>query len=420
MRRYKVRVVPFSGLDGLVAEQQLHSANVFAVRQQLRSKGIAKSVRAGRNLGEFSNPVDGAPQVLGAGGRVAVARPEKVFGADGRNGVECSDHIFVNPDLERGVIFHDAQSKMAGLTIKRRSAQARDIADAQATVEKDQDKGAGALSSIGGFSGIVARHQIAGGQQLIDLLSGEGQCGDSVYFWRFDPFGGILRAPVAVLAPGEKGPQTLQFIAVGARLDFAGGEEGFDHRSVDCAHQASPEGFLENSQPAGVELDRGFPEIPFAAGVQIAGNCFRHADARAISGLSLILPGALKNADPVKRTLPVVRSQRLANRPAIGQMAVDPDRACAQGVALAFCTVLATPKMTAVRSKGRDHRLPILADPHADMYTDLYTQNISVQVVYFKAYFSQGQMGIVCSSNYFSQQLVDSVSHLNNTEHWNT
>lgn len=168
MRSDKVSVMLLGCSNAGVSEQQLHGTNISAVTKQLNCERIAETVRVSVDAGDNAQTLNSPAQAVHARHQFALAVPEKVFARNrrrnGRQGLESVRSILMKQYLERLFRLHHSQSEMASW-VECVAAQLRDVANAQAGVEKRVDESASAVAEVGSVGRVSAGDLVASGEE---------------------------------------------------------------------------------------------------------------------------------------------------------------------------------------------------------------------------------------------------------------
>lgn len=363
---YKVRIMPLGSSHGLMAEQELHGANVGAIGEQLDGERVAEAMRPRADAGKGPQACDRAAQVFGAGDRISPAGPKEVGGIGGRERFQRLGSIRVQQHFQRDAGFHDSQGQVCFAVkrpIKSRAAELGNVADPETAIEQHVNQGACSLANVGGLGWIVARDPITGGNQLDNLRVCIRKSGNFGHSREAKAAGRILYDPRAIDAPMEESAQQADFFALrggserlrlglvwrngGALRTEAIQGSGVDHREGT----AGAAEFEQVREEGSVDRQGAFAQFSRAAigeeSLHGRGECEGGKIGQRITFLSALL----NDAQAVLTALPVGGVKRAGYTLACRKDAIEPDGAGAERVVPAFVAVGATGKVAAVQSE---------------------------------------------------------------------
>lgn len=363
---YKMRIMPLGSPHGLMAEQELHGANVGAVGEQLDGERVAEAMRPRADAGKGSQACDRAAEVLSAGDRISPACPKEVGGISGRERFQRLGGVRVQQHFQRDAGLHDSQRQVrfaADRPIKGRAAELGNVADPEAAVEQHINQGACSPANVGGLGWIVTRDPITGANQLDNLRVCIRKSGNFGHSREAKAAGRILYDPRAIDAPMEESAQQADFFALGGRaerLRFGlvwrnGGAlrteaiqgSGVDHREGT----AGAAEFEQVREEGSVNRQGAFPQFSRAAIGEESLHGHGECEGGKIGQRITFLSALLDKAQAVLTALPVGGAKRAGYTLACRKDAIEPDGAGAERVVPAFVAVGAAGKVAAVQSE---------------------------------------------------------------------
>lgn len=355
----EVRVVALGHLDGFMAEQLLDRAQRSAAGEERDRERVAEAVGPGGDAGDLAEAGDGERDGVAESRPGAAATPKIVIGMDCAYAVQSFDGVGREFDADgHAGLLGAAQEQVAGGGVEGFAAELAQIGDAQSGVEQGEDDGAGAPADVWRLSGVARGKQVARTDEGLHFVRLVWLGGERLHAGHAKELGRVLLDVSMGEAPGEKSAEIADLLLLGGGLERmlgfvvrdapTGGTELLEDGGVDRGErrggrdsiaQVIEEGVVDlqssGSQRSGFEVAR--------VGVEGLVEC----EGRGGVG------GGIEVFDAALGAGPVSGLERLADRAAVGQLAVDPDGAVAEGVVGALSTVVAGFGVSAVRRHGR-------------------------------------------------------------------
>lgn len=405
MRRHEVGIMQLGGADRAVAEQLLQAAHIGAAGQDLDRERVAKAVGMSVHAGDLAEAGDGPPEALRAIVGVAVATPKKVvwIAPGSWKAFEIADRIWVQKDFDGDAVLLGPEHQVSG-RLETGAAELGDVADAEPGIEERPDQGAGAPADEGRVRGPHAAHLVAGLDEFVGFLAGEGERRDVVDQRRLDELGRVAPDPLARFAEGAEGAEILDLFALGAGLDLARVAEAGDQvHVVELADRAGAAEVGELGEGAGVAADRARLEVALGAfgEVGLDGRGDRAGVGDRKDGVG-VAGGREQEFDAAFSARPVGGLQGASVGLAV-ELAVDVDRAGAESEVPAAIAVGAGGGVAAVGVEVVGHG----RNSSMDLYTILYSAAGRLQVVDLLGKFLGWVEGFEPLSVFPSLQLTD-------------
>lgn len=340
--------MPFSRLDGCVAQQELDRPQVSSVLKQFHGEGIAEAVRV--PVLDACQPQQRSYCPAGTTNRavqVGLTGPEEILGLDGNRFQGCKSFLR-QLGVEWHPSFHNTNEQLPSREVHGAALELDGIGDPEAAVEQHQDKGFSTLPGAFEFSSDGVVDSATGVEDCIYFPALKGQGGHIVYPRGLQFFGVVLRQPFSVNGELQECPNNVEFFGRAPRGSLrAEGTEGPEAVQGDAADLAR-EVLSQRVQRDYVAAESGLSKSARAAILDVGSDSIRD-DRRHIGGLGAFAP--LLGAEAVLRVLPAPGLHGVAHPPAPSIRTVDPHGALAFDVTDALLVVAADFFVSSVQSK---------------------------------------------------------------------